>query len=174
MIMDLTFTYSRVLPGALAFFLLAGCATVSRQHEQPAADTQYREAAFAAYQADDFDRAERLLADYLVRSPTDAQAWYRLGNVRLRLGQVRAGIDALDQALALDPGLAEARHNRAMAHIHFGINELLKARRELPEVDDSAVWTMRYLACVMETFMGYPDALTCRTEYYTQQESDGD
>lgn len=57
-----------------------------------------------------FERARPILEDLLRRHPDDARGWYHLAETRRRLGEDPHA--ALDRALALEPGHAEALYRR--------------------------------------------------------------
>jgi tetratricopeptide (TPR) repeat protein len=50
--------------------------------------------------------------------PDDAYAWFRLGTVYLRTGQYGAAQMACERALRLDPAMAKAQANLALAHLY--------------------------------------------------------
>lgn len=50
--------------------------------------------------------------------PDDAHAWFRLGTVYLRTGQYGAAQMACERALRLDPEMAKAQANLALAHLY--------------------------------------------------------
>ncbi|NHZ39812.1 tetratricopeptide repeat protein [Massilia aquatica] len=49
-------------------------------------------------------------------SPSNATAWFRLGTVYLRTNQARQAQRAFEQALQIDPDMAKAHANLALAH----------------------------------------------------------
>lgn len=51
--------------------------------------------------------------------PDNAQAWFRLGTVYLRTQQYGAAQRACEQALRVDPRMAKARANLALAHLYL-------------------------------------------------------
>ncbi|MFC3607088.1 VWA domain-containing protein [Stutzerimonas tarimensis] len=65
--------------------------------------------AMAAYQAGDYHAAAERFGE--IDSPT---AHYNRGNALALAEQLEAALEAYDQALHLDPGLEQARHNRAL------------------------------------------------------------
>lgn len=142
----------------IALVAMAGCATL------PAADDgeALRRRAEAAHAAGD-DNA-RALYDRLTATPSArAEDWFRLGNLYAQDGELEAAAAAYREALAHDPELARARHNLGMTYLQLGVRAMLSARKELPEVDAEAAASMRWLACIMEMFMGFPDPQTCRS-----------
>lgn len=159
---------TRVVGVMLCALLVSGCATL-----QPNVDPRpIREQARRAYEASNYERAVEHYVDYLQQRPEDAQAWYRLGNAQAQLGRLEAAESALRQALALNSKMDRARHNLGLVQIQLGVMAILEARRGLPDVDQPAARTMEYLACLMETFMGYPQPRTCEPEY-SGEDDDG-
>lgn len=106
--------------------MLGGCAT--RSAPAPAlAPTQTitpADAAQLSAQAEQALAAGRLAdggAAYVrivTAFPDDAQAWFRLGTIYLRSQQYAAAQMACDHALRLDPTMAKARANLALAHLY--------------------------------------------------------
>lgn len=140
----------------VAALLAVGCSSLGTPRPETV-----REQAASAYAAGDYGEAARAYAHYLDGHPNDAQAWYRLGYAHAQVGRLVAAEAAFRRALDLDPEMARARHNLGVVQIQLGVKAILAARRELPDVDDAAARTMEYLACLMETFMGYPRPQTC-------------
>lgn len=137
--------------------MLAGCATSSGPQR---ADDE-RRAAEAAYAAE--DRAALDLYERLVERPdASGEDWFRLGNLQAQSGALEDAAAAYREALRREPDLARARHNLGMTYLQLGVDAILAARRDLPEVDPEAAGSMRWLACTMEIFMGYPDPRTCK------------
>jgi len=134
----------------------AGCASLSLT---PLQDLKGQ--ADQAYEAGDYAAAADQYRRYLDRRSDDASAWFRFGYAEAQTGRLVAAEHALRKALALDPNMARARHNLGMVQIQLGVKAILSARRNLPDVDQTAARTMQYLACLMETFMGFPDPKTC-------------
>lgn len=153
----------RRMPGIAALLVAAllagGCSSLGT----PRPET-LRDQAASAYAAGAYSDAARGYARYLDRHPDDAQAWYRLGYAHAQLGRLAAAEAAFRRALDLDPEMARARHNLGVVQIQLGVEAILAARRQLPDVDPAAARTMEYLACLMETFMGYPRPQTCEPQ----------
>lgn len=78
---------------------------LSAQAEQEAAQGRYPQA-IALY--------ERVVA----ATPRDAQAWFRLGTVRLKARQTRMAQYAFERALQIDPAMGKAQANLALTHLH--------------------------------------------------------
>src|SRR5437016_2305980 len=87
------------IPGSRMLFLSSG---------DILADRRYDHAVGYAERGDDAAAAD-LLTQALELSPRFASAWFRLGEVRARLGERDAAIAAFRQALGADP----ADHNGA-------------------------------------------------------------
>ena len=150
----------RAAAGAVALvLLLAGCATGGAD---PVGTEALHREAMQAYGAGRYAEAGAALERYLARRPEDAGAWYRLGNALARQDRLREAEAAYYRALDLEPGMARARHNLGLVHMQLAWKALFEARRALPEVDSAAAATMRYLGCLMETFMGHPEPELCR------------
>ena len=134
--------------------VLSGCAVMPQSAPERRAD--------AAYAAGDYAAAavayERLTAE----QGDGAERWFRLGNSYVELGRLVDATAAFRTALERDPEHARAAHNLGLVYLQLGVTTLLESRRSLPQVDAASAATMRYLACIMETFMGQPDPVTCR------------
>jgi tetratricopeptide (TPR) repeat protein len=107
------------------------------------------------------DEALGLYQDLTASPQAQAVDWFRLGNLQAGRSELEAAAGSYREALRQDPGLAQARHNLGMTYLQLGVKSLLAARRELPDVDAEAAGSMRWLGCVMELFMGFPDPATC-------------
>lgn len=75
------------------------------QAEQEIAQGHYPQA-IASY--------ERVVA----ASPRNAQAWFRLGTVRIKARQMRMAQYAFERALQIDPDMSKAQANLALTHLH--------------------------------------------------------
>ncbi|WP_167226436.1 tetratricopeptide repeat protein [Massilia rubra] len=63
-----------------------------------------------------FGDAELRYVQIVHAFPANATAWFRLGTVYLRTNQVRQAQGAFEQALRVEPGMAKAHANLALAH----------------------------------------------------------
>lgn len=151
---------SRALAILLSILLLTGCA--SWTSSGPAAAPEGLRATAEAAYATDSPQALALYQRLTQRPGAQAEDWFRLGNLYAQEGNLEAAAAAYREALSRDPKIAQARHNLGMTYLQLGVQALLEARRGLPDVDDQAAGSMRWLACIMELFMGYPDPATCR------------
>lgn len=64
--------------------------------------------------------AARVLLTVWRSNPNDAALAHEIGSAALRCGRLRLGVSAERRAVALDPRLAEAWHNLALAYINRG------------------------------------------------------
>ncbi|MFC3457514.1 MULTISPECIES: tetratricopeptide repeat protein [Massilia] len=73
--------------------------------------------------------------------PDDARAWFRLGTIYLRTGQYGAAQMACERALRLEPGMAKAQANLALAHLRQfrAAAERAAASAEVPEDNRKAL-----------------------------------
>lgn len=138
--------------------VVAGCASLP-----PTADSQ-RAAAQAAYAAGDFAAAAEGYEQLMQADLATVEDWFRLGNAYVELDRLVEAAVAFRTVLERQPKHGQARHNLGLVYLQLGVTNLLNARLELPEVDAAAAATVRYLACIMETFMGQPDPVTCRDQ----------
>jgi len=99
----------------VAMLALAGCATTRPPSLESALARQQQ--AEQAYEAGDLARAS---AEYeaLTRAlPLNADYWFRLGNVYVRMNQPDAAADAYGHALKREPKHAKAWHNLAIVRL---------------------------------------------------------
>ncbi len=88
-------------------------------------------AAMDAYHNERWDEALPLYAELVEADPERALAWYRLGNLQARDGELDGAIASYTRAVALEPDNAEARHNLGLVHIRRGAEQLREARQSL-------------------------------------------
>jgi quercetin dioxygenase-like cupin family protein len=62
---------------------------------------------FDAYNAGDFERAARIVADIAAEHPTEAITWFNLSCCEARLGRTEDALDHLAKSLELDPRFVE-------------------------------------------------------------------
>jgi predicted TPR repeat methyltransferase len=76
------------------------------------------------YEAQDWSKAGAALERSLALDSRQAEAWFRLGNVREELGQgARAAAACFENAVALDPSHARAWNNLGSAQQRLGLGE---------------------------------------------------
>ncbi|AHX16359.1 hypothetical protein CH75_14045 [Dyella jiangningensis] len=101
----------RIAMTALACALLAACASSSSPKPTLAGIKALQEQAERDASG---GRPEQALASYQKLAnqlPTNADAWFRLGNAYVRMGQPEQAVDAYQQALKIEPKHAKAWHN---------------------------------------------------------------
>ncbi len=65
-----------------------------------------------------YPQAIALYERVVAASPRNAQAWFRLGTVRIKARQMRMAQYAFERALQVDPGMSKAQANLALTHLH--------------------------------------------------------
>ena len=100
-----------------ALFLAALCLSFAGGVRADAPDTAAQAA--AALQAGRWPEAISLYSSLVQRSPT-ANDWRGLGRAYIGAGRYAEARDALQQALAADPGLMSAQFSMAIVQDHFG------------------------------------------------------
>ena len=111
--------------------LLAGCSTAWRWGAAPPPDSPtstsrtldaIQKSAAAAYGVQNWPGSERDYLEWTRRSPTDAEPWFKLGNIYGRTDRLDLAAKAYRLALQADPALTKAWHN-------LGIIQLQEALR---------------------------------------------
>ncbi len=120
--------HSSLLPLLLSLLIvLAGCplqqASKADADASPRRDmNQVLDEARSAYQARDWKTSER---DYLLvveRSPSNIEAWFRLGNIYTRTNRPRLAARAYEEALLRDPENTKAWHNLGVIYLRQAHN----------------------------------------------------
>lgn len=108
----------------VACCLLGGCTTVTPpvppapdQLSQADVDALGAQAEQEAGQGR-FPEAIALYERVVTARPRNAQAWFRLGTVRLKARQMRMAQYAFEMALQVDPTMSKAQANLALTHLH--------------------------------------------------------
>ncbi|MCB2088528.1 MAG: sulfotransferase [Sphingomonadaceae bacterium] len=86
--------------------------------ELAAADQSLRVARYRAFLAQQLERFDEAIPAYemiIARAPNDFECWNNLGNARSGAGDFAGAVEALQRAVALDPGAAPARLNLGAA-----------------------------------------------------------
>ena len=123
-------------------------------------------------QTGDLDRAEAELARVFALDPDHASGWFHQGEIHRMRGDLPAAAKAFDRALAGDPELFVARHNRAVIALRAG--ELSDARRDLEILvsgehgSDPRVVSAHLLLARILLESGEPMAAAERYETYQQ------
>jgi len=101
--------------GLVVMLALAGCATTRPPSLESALARQQR--AEQAYEAGDLARASAEYEALTKALPTNADYWFRLGNVYVRMNQPDAAADAYGHVLQREPKHAKAWHNLAIVRL---------------------------------------------------------
>ncbi len=92
----------------------SGCATV----KNPTPDAYALiKAADYAYERSQWQEAEKFYLNVIDAVPSDAYAYFRLGNTYTRQHRFMEAIEAYRHALAIDPKLVKAYNNLAAVHL---------------------------------------------------------
>jgi tetratricopeptide (TPR) repeat protein len=89
--------------------LLSGCGSLMQTSTDDALEMQRN--ALLAYQGGEDGKAEALYVGLLKISPSDAETWFRLGNLYARSNRPDNAADAYQHALLLKPNDARAWYN---------------------------------------------------------------
>ena len=119
----------------VALVVLAGCASTGTSQLKDALAYQKR-----AEQAYDADNLAQALADYqaLTRAlPLNADYWFRLGNVHVRLNQPDEAVDAYNHALQREPKHAKAWHNLGIVRLRQAAAAFTESARSAAGIDAS-------------------------------------
>ncbi len=119
-----------VLPVILA---LVFCACAPVRSRDPATDALA--AADAAYEKGDYARARDHYASLARAVPGDAHAFFRLGNIAARDGDLEAAVHYYREALLRDARHARAMHNLARVEIERARALLAAASRSATDMD---------------------------------------
>ncbi len=123
----------------LTALILGGCSTVSTLSLQTNADPfDVTAQADKAYERGDWLVAEKYYRDLTRIVPTDAFAWNRLGNIRLRQNNFAGAADAYEQSIQRDNESPRAQYNLATAHLLMAREALQVAGDLLPKNDAAA------------------------------------
>lgn len=111
----------------LAPILLTGCAVTGpsdlvRLHQQA-------QSAYAEGRAAEAESHYRQLTE---RLPTDAEPWFRLGNLYARSQRFDAARHAYREALVRQPNQPKAWHNLGVTHLHQALEALSEAVARAP------------------------------------------
>lgn len=85
-----------------------------------------------------FDEAQKELEQELMLNPDHSKANYELGDIEAKLGHPKEAISHLQKALALDPGLVEARRSLGRAYLEekkypLALGEFLQVAKAEPQ-----------------------------------------
>jgi tetratricopeptide (TPR) repeat protein len=113
---------------AFAGLVLAAMATIAVRTPPNVDKTMiqaHRETGLELARQERFVEAEHILNEFVARAraagrPVDAESWYTLGYVRLKLQKYEEAVKCFEQALTLRPFYPEARSNLGYAFIALG------------------------------------------------------
>ncbi|MCU7921007.1 MAG: tetratricopeptide repeat protein [Candidatus Thiodiazotropha sp. (ex Epidulcina cf. delphinae)] len=91
------------------------------------------EMADKAYEQGRWVEAEQHYQAIIEVAPKDFYAWFRLGNARLRQGNIEAAIHAYESALQRDPRQPKPYHNLAEAYLLLAQRSLHRSYGLLPK-----------------------------------------
>ena len=87
----------------------------------------------AAYEAKDWQTAERHYVAVTKRIPDEAHPWFRLGNIYARTERPDFAVRAFKEALVRDPQLSKAWYNMGLVQLRQSANSFLQMRTHTPE-----------------------------------------
>lgn len=116
----------------LVVALTGGCASNPSSREDLIA--VHREAA-AAYQEEEFERAEELYVRLTEAMPEDAMPWFRLGNIHARERRPDRAVEAYRNAIRLDPEMYKAWHNLGIVYLRQATNSFTQMALRAPPGD---------------------------------------
>jgi Tfp pilus assembly protein PilF len=115
----------RAIGAALvACCFLGGCTTVTPAAVPEADQSSQADVDALTAQAEqeigqgNYLQAIALYERVVAASPRNAQAWFRLGTVRIKAKQMRLAQYAFEKALQIDPAMSKAQANLALTHLH--------------------------------------------------------
>ncbi|RMG53854.1 MAG: tetratricopeptide repeat protein [Gammaproteobacteria bacterium] len=112
--------------------VLAACATPGDRQQLDLEQVQ-REAALA-YQQKRYDEAERKYRLLTERVPTEAEPWFRLGNIYARSNRPEQAARAYHEAVVREPALSRAWYNLSIVRLRQAGNALVElTRHALPD-----------------------------------------
>lgn len=125
-------------------FLLTACNTLIPRQEA-AVDLQTAEQhADTAYQSQDWYGAEQAYQDLASRSPSNAEYWFRLGNIYARTDRLDEAVNAYRQALESDPENSSIWHNLGIVQLRQATTTFIDLVNHTPD-DDPLNQRARYV-----------------------------
>lgn len=126
---------TRVIGLLLAGLLLGGCAGNGGLKTETDSLLELRHEAAALYQKKAYAEAMPLYQQLVEAVPNDAIAWFRLGNLHVRLQQPEKAIAAYQKAVLLDPGVSKAWHNIGILRLRQAANSFTQSLQYIPPSD---------------------------------------
>ncbi len=144
---------SSIRVACLGSLIVAGCATTGA----PEPRLRGFDDALSAMQSTDFGRAEGLLVSINEREPGHAGVWANLGIVLSHLERESEAVEALEQAITLNPGLAPAHNELGVLHRRAGrLAEAETAYRNALESDPGYAGAHRNIGVLYDLYLGQP------------------
>lgn len=107
--------------------LVAGCAQKNLQVE--------RVEAYKAYQKGNYSQAAVHFEKLVKKAPKDAEFWFRLGNSYARVKQPQKAIEAYENALLRDPGMAKAWYNKGIIYLQASLQTFVEMSNYIADDD---------------------------------------
>lgn len=102
---------------------------VLRGEAQPPEDLFHQ--AMRVYEMNDLARADKMLEDYLLGSPRDAEAYFYLGVCRYLLGKPEEALGVFKAGLSVRTIEPEEKYHWYLAQVHLKLRHVESARQEL-------------------------------------------
>ncbi len=94
----------------------------------------------------DWPNAEKALITELQKNPANAEAWYTLGDVRLKLGNYSGMVDAYNKSLAIGPEFAKQIDNQKKYVWSNFVNGAVQLYKRIPDAPKDSVSILRHEA----------------------------
>jgi cytochrome c-type biogenesis protein CcmH/NrfG len=103
----------------IIFFILSGCDIQNLKESEPDLENimQVEQQANTAYQNEDWKAAEVAYLDLTQKAPSQAEPWFRLGNIYARTERLDAAVTAYRNALLRNNEYSKAWHNLGIVHL---------------------------------------------------------
>lgn len=167
---------NRALHSSISFIvpvilLMTGCATVAPGNK---AHTDKFSHALDAMQSVDYQRAEGLLVSINEREPDHAGVWANLGIVLSHLEREQDAVQALEQAILLNPDLAAAHNELGILHRRAGrLAQAKQAYSNALAADPDYAIAHRNIGVLYDLYLASPDkALEHYQRYIDLDDSD--
>lgn len=123
----------------LTFLMLSGCAlNPASKHSSFYANESLSELNKKAYNAFEnamLERAEPMYREIVNRQPENADAYFMLGNIYLRMGHLNAAVSHYRNSIQLDPDQSRTWYNLYLATIQQAIGVLENGMSRVSEKD---------------------------------------
>ena len=139
----------------LGTLLLAGCTTTA---PKTGASGDRFSRALVAMQSTEYKRAEGLLVSINEREPDHAGVWANLGIVLSHLEREKEAVQALEQAIALNPDLAAAHNLLGVLHRRAGrLAQAESAYQAALAADPDHADTHRNIGVLYDIYLANPN-----------------